>query len=317
MRILFIRLSAIGDIFHGFAVARDIKENYPNCTLDWLVDSRFEYVAKMCEDVDNIISIPFKAWKRNITTLPSKYLDFRSSLKNKNYDLIIESHGLIKPAIFSKTLFKGDVYGLSTKSANDGIFASCFYKKKFIVNRDNIALIRFRELAAKALNYKVNYNLPKVKVKTNPSNLNLLNYVLFLHGTSKDEKKLSLDEWTQIAYLILEKTDLNIALSYSTSQEYNFCQNLISKVNNKRLILIEKQKFSSFADIVKNATMIVGVDTGFTHLANILNKKLIAIYNYSNPNHVGILETENSICLDLRENDNKINTIQKAITKLV
>ena len=49
--------------------------------------------------------------------------------------------------------------------------------------------------------------------------------------------------------------------------------------------------FATLTKMITNAEFIFGVDTGLIHLANALNKKLIAIYVDTNPDKTGIFES--------------------------
>ncbi|APC96520.1 lipopolysaccharide heptosyltransferase I [Francisella frigiditurris] len=318
MRILIIRLSAIGDIFHAFTVARDLREKFPKATIDWLVDEKFEDVARLCADIDNIIPIPFKKWRKKPLSLIQNLLEFRRELKQKGnrYDYILETHGLLKPALFAKFLFKGEILGLDSKSANDSVFASVFYKKKFRVSRDNIAIVRFRELASKAFN--TNIKKPyQVLISSEAKDIDIKDYILLLHGTSKDSKKLSQEDWQNISKGILKNTDKNILVTYTDDKEKQLCDFLKTNLDNSRFIVLDTLGFKDFVKVVEKADLVLGVDTGFMHLANLLNKKVIGIYKDSNPNYVGLYESDIAKNLDYRCKSIRVEEINENISELI
>ncbi len=291
VKVLVVRLSAIGDIFHTFSILPDIKNALPDCQIDWLVDESFVEVVKLSPLVDKIIGIPLKKWKKNKISWLLNLIKFKKNLVFKHYDYIIDTQGLIKSAVISRFLFTGKLYGLNIKSAREWP-ASLFYDYKYFVDQDNIAVIRLRGLIKEIFDIKqldkLNFEITAVDTFV----LGYGNYIMYLHGTSKENKKWAYNNWLNLTHWMMKNTDYNIVLTYSNDQELAFVTKLANEVNNSRLIVVDKLPFNQLAVVINNAKLIIGVDTGFTHLANLLNKPLLAIFLATNPNYVGIIENE-------------------------
>ncbi|MBX9598472.1 MAG: lipopolysaccharide heptosyltransferase I [Burkholderiales bacterium] len=290
-KILIIRLSSIGDILHTMTVLPDIKNKLPNCEIDWLVDANFEGVVKLASLVDNVISIPLRKWKKNKLTWLYNILKFKKITKLKQYDYIIDTQGLIKSAFLAKLLFSGPVYGLDNKSAREK-FSSLFYNYKYEVKQNNVAVIRLRGLISKIFELDTDLKDYKFLVDTLEAPLKFKNdYVLLLHGTSKDNKKWDLDNWIKLINWFIEHIDENIVVTYSNSEELNFVNKLAKKITNDRFVVIDKLNFAELSGLIKKSSLVIGVDTGFTHMANLLRIPTIAIYLHSKPSYVGIVES--------------------------
>ncbi len=290
-KILIIRLSSIGDIFHTFTVLPDIKKALPNCQIDWLVDESFKSVAQLSPLIDNVISIPLRKWKKNKFTWILNLIKFKNTLSKTKYDYIIDTQGLIKSAFLAKLLFNGKIYGLDKSSAREPI-ASLFYNYSFKVCQDNVAVIRLRGLIAKI--FKLEHDLSDFSFEVLRQNLDInskYGYILFLHGTSKDNKKWPLEDWITLSNWILTNTKYDIILTYSNTAEFEFANKLKATINDPRVKIIDKLDFLKLTDLIANAKLIIGVDTGFTHMANLLKKPTLAIYLHSKPGYVGMLES--------------------------
>ena len=292
LNIIIIRLSSIGDIFHTFTILPDIRSKYPNANIDWLVDENFKDIAELSPLIDNVISIPLKKWKKDKFSWLSNIIKFKKVTKSKYYDYIIDTQGLIKTAFLAKVLFNGKIYGLNYQSARESL-ASIFYNYKYNVNQNTIAVIRLRGLINKIFKLDKKLDLIDFKVKSEDNLLNIDGkYVVYLHGTSKENKKWSILNWVELSRWILNNTTLKIVLTYSNQSEYKFTQIFIQQINSQRVILIDKLSFLKLVDLINKSEIIIGVDTGFTHLANLLGKKTLAIYLNSNPGYVGMLESK-------------------------
>ena len=291
LKILIIRLSSIGDIFHTFTLLPDIKQKFSNAEIDWLVDESFKGVAELSPLINKVISIPLRKWKKNKLSWLYNLIKFKNSINHDKYDYIIDTQGLIKSAFLAKFLFKGKIYGLDRKSAREWL-ANFFYDYKYKVNQNNVAVIRLRGLIAKI--FKLDHDLNVIDFKVNSAKCHIdypEGYVLYLHGTSKENKKWPLETWCEFSEWIIINTKLKIILTYSNQTELDFAQQFQKKMHNERILVVDKLSFLQLADLIKNANLVIGVDTGFTHLANLLSKPTLAIYLHSDPSYVGMLES--------------------------
>lgn len=292
LKILIIRLSSIGDIFHTFTLLPDIKQKYPDAKIDWLVDESFKEVAELSPLIDNVITISLRRWKKNKLSWLYNLFKFKQTLHSDKYDYIIDTQGLIKSAFLAKLLFNGKIYGLDRKSARESL-ASWFYDYTYNVSQKDVAVIRLRGLIAKILKIESNLGSINFKVKNIDCNISYPEgYLLYLHGTSKENKKWPLAAWSEFSKWIIQNTQLKILLTYSNQSELEFAQKFAEQMMNDRVIIIDQLNFLQLVDLVQNAKLVVGVDTGFTHLANLLNKPTLAIYLHSDPSYVGMVESK-------------------------
>ncbi len=327
LSILIIRLSSIGDIFHAFTTLSDIKNTYPNASIDWLVDEDFLEIAKLSPLIDNLHSIPIKKWKKEskvkaIINLIKWTRSFKIKYNNKKYDYVIDMHGLIKTAILTKC-FNGKSYGLNYNSAKEKLWASFFYDHTYYVNRNQVAIKRFRSLVGQILklNYKDSFQFI---INTDKPKFNLEGpYILLLHGTSKEIKKWSLANWVDLISDLITTTHYKILITYSNSSEQNFVNDVNKalhniKKNNSDLILenfivLPTQPIQEFCSIINSASLIIGVDTGFTHLANLLHRPAIGIYKITNQNYGGLFPDKRSFNVVCDNSPNEHKFIQGVI----
>lgn len=312
LKILVVRLSSLGDIIHTYPMLYDIKKKLPNATIDWLVDENFINLLELNPLVGNIISVPLRKWKKNKLSFVSNFIKWRK--QTTTYDYIIDSQGLLKSAILAKC-FNGPIYGLGRNSIREKL-ASLFYNKRFETGKQLLAITKNRILASMIFGYDIdiataNFGLLNLKAIDNQLPFDKP-YVIFFHATSKDSKKYSKDNWTQLAKYLIENHNLSVILPFGTEQEK------IDSIYIKRLINSDKVfvpdttfDYTKLTTLISNAEFIFGVDTGLIHLANALNKKLIAIYVDTNPNKTGIFESAISKNIGNINNIPSVNDVLK------
>ena len=296
LKILIIRLSSLGDVVHTYPMIYDIKQNLPNCEIDWVVDESFYDLVKLNPLVNNIIPIALRKWKKNFA-----FFDFlswvRQNKNTKKYDYIIDVQGLIKSSITSKC-FSGKIHGYDKNSAREKL-ASYLYDYKYIVDNNNLAINKSRVLASKIFNYnidiqKCNFGLNEITLK-NTKNLPKNKYIVFFHATSKESKKYPINLWVNLAKYLIESYGYDIVLPFGSSVEYQDSLRIQELTGLKNVLIPNRMNYLQLAGLIQQAAFVFGVDTGLVHLANALNKKTIAIYTDTNPAKTGVFESNIAI----------------------
>ena len=107
---LLVKLSSLGDVLHNLPMVWDIRQYYPNAIVDWVVEEAYVDLLKPLQSthtfkgIDRIIPIGLRRWKKNIlrATHWYEFKQFIYALQQDQYDVIIDSQGLMKSAVVTK-----------------------------------------------------------------------------------------------------------------------------------------------------------------------------------------------------------------------
>jgi heptosyltransferase-1 len=105
MKILIIKLSAIGDVVQTLPALEAIKLLYPNSTVTWVVEEAAEGVLEGHPLIDFVLVSRRKTWMRmlrNPRTFAQgigKILAFFRELRSVRYDIAIDFQGLLKSGV--------------------------------------------------------------------------------------------------------------------------------------------------------------------------------------------------------------------------
>lgn len=99
MRILIIRLSAMGDIILTTPIVRFIKNSIPNCTIDFLVTDKFSDIFTDNPYIDNII-----LYDKSLSIAEIKLQKQRILNEHGKYDIIIDLQNNLRSKIFKSGL---------------------------------------------------------------------------------------------------------------------------------------------------------------------------------------------------------------------
>ena len=273
MRVLVVKTSSMGDVIHTLPAIEDAKKAIPGIQFDWVIEEGFKEIPAWHDSVNEVIPIAVRRWRKSLLKgfFSGEIASFFRNLRAKHYDLIIDAQGLVKSAIPAK-LAKGPVVGLDQQSARERLSAR-FYDRTFSVDKSMHAIERVRRLFAFSLDYEYPETPPSVQL-----NLNLGHAakkgVLFLHGTTWPSKHWPDDSWLELGRALKQKGE-DIYLPWSTDTEKARAEWLSE---NLAVPLMPRLTLTELAGLMLNVKAVVGVDTGLTHLAALLDVSSIGIY---------------------------------------
>ncbi len=319
MKLAIIKLSAMGDIIHAMVALQYIKKHNANIKIDWFVEEAFAQVLEYNEDINNIYTINLKSIKKNKKEFYNKIKEIKKYSKN-SYDLIIDAQGLIKSAIVSKILGK-NIVGFDKDSIREG-FASFLYKQKINISYCSNAILR----NAKILSLPLDFDISKEDILEKKAFLfykkeNSIIYdyikretknILFVIGASWDSKIYPKEKFVKIINSLNE----NCLVLWGNKKEKEIATYI---VKNSKGILLPALDINSLKALISEVDLIIGGDTGPTHMAWALNIASIILFgntpSYRNTyqtNKNKILESNSKVnALKLDQNDFSISEIEE------
>lgn len=298
MRIAIIRLSALGDIVHTVGFLEAVKKHCPDARIEWYVDSHFSEILEDQPYVDYIHPLPLKqAIKaRSFCTIKNMIRNLKSQ---DPYDVIIDVQGLIKSAMVGWFL-KGEYWGFAKDSIREPL-AALFYGKKVSIGYEKHILERNAALFASALDMtlekeQLNHKAPALgyseesleQVQTCLKKEDK-NIVLIL-GASKAAKKYPKEQFLEVAQSLKRHI---IPLWYSEEEKHN-AEWL--KAHYANCSVPEGRSLDFAKALIAQVDLVIGGDTGPTHMAWALNTPSITLFG-NTPLERFCMKTEMNQCL--------------------
>ncbi|WP_305873396.1 lipopolysaccharide heptosyltransferase I [Helicobacter pylori] len=283
MKIAIVRLSALGDIIVSAVFLAAIKERFTDAQIEWFVDERFSAILEHSPYIDKLHPI---ALKSTLTTFnPLKIFKLFKSLRAYEYDIIIDMQGLVKSALITQMLKAPKKVGFDHASAREGLSAF-FYSQKVSIAYDEPILKRNSTLLSQALNLPKNEiseglnSRFKVFSYQDSPKINALNLnenkpkILFVLETSKINKTYPTERFKELA-LMLE--NFQICLLWHADEHK--ATTLYHALKHQRdVLLLPKLTLNEVKALLFKMDVIIGGDTGITHLAWALQKASITLY---------------------------------------
>lgn len=292
MRVLIVKMSSMGDVVHAQPVVADLHANIPGIAIDWVCEQSFVPIPSMNPGVNRVIPIALRAWRKKLAdeSVRAAISDFLSGLRQTRYDWVIDCQGLIKSAAVALASRHDHLAGLSWTSAREPI-ASLAYEHRTRAPWSMPVVARNRAIAAGALGYAIapdsraNFGLV-----ANDYRLAGLapgrRYAVLAPGASRPGKLWADANWLEVAR-DLSARGLALVWLWGGAAEYTRvaalaaeCGSVQSETSPAEAESIIPPFLSVLeaAGLLALAEVVVGLDTGFTHLAAALGRPTVGIY---------------------------------------
>lgn len=279
MKIAIVKLSALGDIVHAMAALQFVKQADARIQIDWLVEERFAGILQDNPDINQILTVNIKALKQTKSKIFAELIKVRNYAKN-NYDIVIDAQGLLKSAVTSRILSANTV-GFDKNSIRERV-ASFFYKKTIGYPYDGNTIDRNIAVISRALGFEVSVRkvvnkAPFIFFKELDRQLdhyfvkNKAN-IVFVIGSTWPSRNYPKEKYLNV----IQDLDENSLIIWGNEQEKNDAEWIEARTDKARVL--PKLDFNNLKAVLANSDLVIGNDTGPTHIAWGLNKPSITLF---------------------------------------
>ena len=283
--IILIKTSSLGDVLHNLPVVTDICKHVPGARIDWVVEESFAVLPMLHPAVTRVIPVAMRRWRKSWWQSRGEMQAVCRELHANRYDLALDTQGLLKSALITRCTHTTRC-GFDWSSAREPI-ASFFYDRTYSVAKNQHAVERNRQLAAQALGYSPQ-GAPDYGIRAPDIILPWLPvepYAVLLHATSRDDKLWAESNWIALGKQ-LGQMGVRALLSWGNEQEKTRSERLSSAIPGA--VCTPRINLNEAAALLAQARVVIGVDTGLSHLATALGVPTIGIYTATDPGLTGL-----------------------------
>lgn len=287
MKVLLVKMSSLGDVFHALPAVQDAFQQVPNLEIHWLVEEAFSDIPSWHPAVTKVIPIAWRRWRKNLSSsdVRAEMKAFYQDLRSTEYDIVLDAQCLIKSAVVTR-MAKGPRYGLDKHSCREPL-AAMAYQFPQAVAKGQHAIPRVRQLLSQVLDYSIpdtfSYGIDRSRWLRPEIDGN---YWLFLHGTTWDTKLWPENYWVELARLVV-KTERKVVLPWGNEEEKSRAERIASQVQGVEVL--PKMGLNALNAYLAHAQGVVGVDTGLSHVVAALEVPSVAIYGATDAVLTGVL----------------------------
>ncbi len=285
-RLLIVKTTSMGDVVHALPALSDIARARPALAVDWLVERPFDAIVRLHPAVRQVHVLAWRRWRKQLTSRAvwSDMAALRRALRSAPYDLILDLQGLVKSALWAAQAL-GPRAGYDRASIREPL-ASLSYQRHVAVDPALHAIERCRRLAAAHLGYALPTDAPHFGLRPprpawQPA---ASDYAVLNPNASVDSKLWPQADWVALARHLRDR-GLRPVVMWGSAAEQARAQSIAAAADG------EVPPFLGIADaagVLAGGRLVVGLDTGFSHLAAALGVATIGLYRDHDPLQVGI-----------------------------
>lgn len=290
-RILIIRSSAIGDIVMASPLIKGLRKKYPDAHIAWLSDPSVQDLLKYHPDLDQVICWSRNLWRQHlqqgrlISLIKSMQLFF-SCLRSQRFDMAVDAQGLFRSRFFAFLSGAGQRIGFH--SAEPG---KMFMTRIISRGPDNTAMSSEYFHLMESLGIEAHDCRPELIL--NPADMENAQKKLRQHGvtgdyavicpfTTRPQKHWFARRWAALAKEIENRLALPVVMLGGPADQ-GASRAICPAGKGCPVNFTGVTTLGESAAIIQRTRLLVGVDTGLTHMGTAFHRPTVALFGATRP----------------------------------
>lgn len=285
--VLFVRLSAIGDIVMASGLPANLKQSFSDAKVVWLVEQPYADLVASHPQVDEVITWPKSRWQqlrkaRKWLTLWREFRAFRNTLKSYQFTHAIEVQGLLKSAFMTWLSGASKRIGFRSKEHSHLMLTQVYDKPMSPMISSEYRYLG-EQLGASEYHLTLGISdTAKAEAQALFERTGLYApYLVLCPFTTRPQKHWPLEHWKALIARLSEQYKMAIVIlgAKADKKEADYLVNTSAPVYS----LAGELSLTGSAAIIEQAAAVIGVDTGMTHIAITLNRPTLALFGSTRP----------------------------------
>ncbi len=287
-RILIIRLSAIGDVVFASPLITAVRARYPDAYVAWLAEPVPASLVKHHPELDALILWPREAWRtlwrqKRYRALWRAIRTFRAELRAHRFTVVFDVQGLLKSAILGWLSGAPQRVGFRGKEGNRWLLTQVLEKRNDT-----------RRIGSEYLGFAEDMGLVTdpftMNIALSDSDLALRDresargpYAVICPFTTRPQKHWANAHWQQFVALVTEHLGLRVVLLGGPGDRAEAIT-LLADVDGVTVEnWVGELSLSASAALIAGAALVVGVDTGLTHMGVAFKRPTVTLFGSTVP----------------------------------
>ena len=290
-RILIVRTSAIGDIVFASPIAGVLRAAHPDAHIAWLVEPGLGALIAADPAVDEVLAWPKAEWQRlwrerRLAALWQAVRRFRRELHERRFDLAIDLQGLAKSGLVTWLSGAPRRIGLGSREGSHLLMTEVIAKRGVLERISSEYRYLAEQLGLPAGEFVPNLHADpaaEAQALARLAELKLApgGYAVLAPFTTRPQKHWFEDAWQALAPRLQAELDLTPVMLGGPADQAAAAR--IAGPGSGIVNLAGSTGLAEAAALVKHAGLVVGVDTGLTHMGVGFDRPTVAIFGSTRP----------------------------------
>jgi heptosyltransferase-1 len=288
MKVLMIKVSALGDIIHTLPVAAYLKSCPQVGEIHWLLEEQFSPLLVNQPLIDKIQLINTRKWRsQGITAAVKGIINTIGRLRREKYDLVLDLQGNSKSGMFTRFSGAPLRYGFDAGEVREWLNILATNSHVGLGKTVTHIIDKNLVLATSAISGSQpppiqgplqadSHYLNQVEKKLSALINEKKPLIIFHYGTTWETKLWSIALWIELARSLWETRTIPPLLTWGNEEELDAVTRIASACPHT--IVWPRGNLDELMALLKIADLVVGGDTGPIHIAAALGTSTISYY---------------------------------------
>ena len=324
MKILFVKLGAIGDIIHTLPALAATRTKFPNAEVSWAAEVRSAEILRGNRLIDNLIEVDTRSLRGGIFIDKMLTGAARQARNIRQYDvdIAIDFQGLLKSGVIAKVSGAKKRWGFSRASLREPA-ARVFYTNVIKLAGGSHVIHQNLELVSAALDLpRRNHQIDFPIYTTDAHRAEAAEIVQEVGGEYAIlnpaggwvTKLWPAENYGRLADMIWEQRGIRSIVV--TGPKESALAKAVRKASRTGKIVLAEPSLKGFYELARHARVYVGGDTGPTHLAIAAGAPVVGIFGPTEWWRNGSLNPDD-ICVERLDIDCRIDCHRRTCSKWI
>ncbi len=285
MRILIVKLGAIGDVVHTLPALAALRRTMPGSHIAWAVERGG--AAKLLQGsayLDDLIELDLRGWRKSLMNAETQTAIRKAmaGLRNARFDLSLDFQGLLKSAMVARLARVPRRIGFAREALREPASAMMLTERVAVDDGDHVIKKNLRLAAHLGCDVSARYEFP-IALSADDERFageQLARFdgsVAILNpGGGWPTKLWGADGFAAIADRLWEAYGIRSVVTYGPGEE-ELAQSVVNESRANAAVMLDSTLKQLFA-LAGRAKLFIGGDTGPMHLAAAAHTPLVAIF---------------------------------------
>jgi heptosyltransferase-1 len=298
MRVLIVKISALGDVVHALPALAYLKSVHPEARIDWLVEEGFAPLLEGHELLRRVHRLGLKRWRRiGPRAVLSGVRRMVATLRGERYDMVLDLQGNCKSGLF--TLLSGAAlrYGFAANGVREWPNLLATNRKVSLTSADHH--ISDRSLAVARAAFPNGSCRPlagplcvapqaaeAVAGKLAELGLGDGPLVVLQYGTTWQTKLWPLQHWQELVRRLVAEDHVRPVLIWGNDAERAAAE-AICPAGERGALIWPRGTLPELVALLARADLVVGGDTGPIHMAAAVDTATVSLFRVTDASRNG------------------------------
>ncbi len=299
MRVLIVKMSALGDIIHALPVLDYLHRVSPGIEIDWVVEEQFQELLADNPLIARLHVVRTKAWRKQPLARQTRREigDLKVALRERSYDLVFDIQGNLKSGLVDWLSGAGNIIGFDSDVLQEKMNLFFTTRQVPIRRTDHHVTDQYLRLVSIPFAKDFAGMILVTDIVTSPEDDGAADALLatlddglvflFHYGTTWQTKFWTESGWIELGRAVLERFAAStILFSWGNEEERQVVTRLAAAIGSGARV-IERYPLKGLVALLKKVDLVVGGDTGPVHLAAAVGTPTVSFYRSSDGRRSG------------------------------